>query len=184
MKKFTYPELLVHIPMCTHKLPKAVLVVSDDDSMIQEELARYSDVSATTISVANALESIRNMEDNSFDIVLFEGALDEVTLAHVNRITKEDALIVSKNPTLDDAVEENKAILTAHAKYFKVIMPYRVFGDETLLLSSKEYHPTADVILQRSDLLDGQSYYNCDIHTAVFVMPNYIRKEYLGFIKN
>ena len=33
-------------------------------------------------------------------------------------------------------------------------------------------------------MLDGLSYYNCDIHPAAFAMGNYIRKEYLGVIKN
>lgn len=53
-----------------------------------------------------------------------------------------------------------------------------------LFLASKEYHPTADVILQRADMIDGLSYYNCDVHVASFAMGNYIRKEYLGIIKN
>lgn len=53
-----------------------------------------------------------------------------------------------------------------------------------MILASKEYHPTADVILQRSDLIDGLEYYNCDIHIATFVMPNYIRSTYKGIIKN
>jgi len=27
-------------------------------------------------------------------------------------------------------------------------------------------------------------YYNCDVHVGSFAMGNYIRKEYLGIIKN
>jgi spermidine synthase len=63
-------------------------------------------------------------------------------------------------------------------------MPYNLGNGSTALLASKEYHPTADVILQRSDMIDGLSFYNCDIHVSAFAMPNYIRKEYLGIIKN
>jgi len=33
-------------------------------------------------------------------------------------------------------------------------------------------------------MIDGLNFYNCDIHIAAFAMPNYIRKEYLGIIKN
>jgi len=183
MQNFTYPELMVHIPLCTHKLPQSILIISDNDSMIQGELARHSNVSATTTSVDSALDAVRNMDDNSFDVVLCEADTDEVLLAHLNRVSKDDALMSMTHPTLDD-VEANKKLLGQLGKYFKVIMPYTVHGDETLLLASKEYHPTADIILQRSDLLEGQSHYNCDVHTAVFAMPNYIRKAYLGSIRN
>ena len=33
-------------------------------------------------------------------------------------------------------------------------------------------------------MIDDLSYYNCDAHIAAFAMPNYIRKEYLGIVKN
>ena len=63
-------------------------------------------------------------------------------------------------------------------------MPYNLGNAATSLLVSKEYHPTADVNLHRADMLDGVDYYNCDVHPAAFAMGNYIRKEYLGIIKN
>jgi spermidine synthase len=78
----------------------------------------------------------------------------------------------------------NKVLMQAMANYFKIIMPYKLGNDQSAILASKEYHPTADIILQRADMLDNLNYYNCDIHIASFVMPNYIRKEYLGIIKN
>ena len=183
MQNFTYPELLVHIPLCTHKLPENILIITNDDAMIQTELARYSNMNVTTIGVEGALEAIRNMDENSLDVVLSEAPTDEIFLAHLNRVTKEDALVSMTHAKLSD-VDTNKALLAQLGKYFKVIMPYTVHGDETLLLASKEYHPTADIILQRTDLLEGQSHYNCDVHAAVFAMPNYIRKEYLGSIRN
>jgi len=183
MKDFTYSELMVHIPLCTHKTPKTILIISNDDSKIQEEIARHNNMSATTVNVEGALDTIRNIDDNSFDVVLCEATSSDVLLAHLNRVTKEDALMSMTHPKLDD-VDANKELLAQLGKYFKVIMPYTVHGDETLLLASKEYHPTADVILQRTDLLEGQSHYNCDVHSAVFAMPNYIRKAYLGSIRN
>jgi spermidine synthase len=63
-------------------------------------------------------------------------------------------------------------------------MPYNLGNCSTALLASKEYHPTADIILQRADMLDSLDYYNCDVHVGSFAMGNYIRKEYLGIIKN
>jgi spermidine synthase len=104
-------------------------------------------------------------------------------LAHINRVLKEDGLVVLKHPNLDE-VEANKKLMQIMGNYFKIIMPYNVGNGETLLFGSKAYHPTADVILHRTDMLDGQQYYNCDIHPAAFATPNYIRKTYLGIIRN
>jgi len=179
-KKFIYNEMMAHIPMCSHKAPKSLLLVSDAPEGIEEELNRHSGLNITT----GGLDSIGNGEENSFDIVLIDSkaALSTATYAHLNRIVKEDGLVSALNGSLGDE-EATTAQLNAFGQYFKIVMPYRA-GHSTMILASKEYHPTADVILQRSDLIDGLEYYNCDIHIATFVMPNYIRSTYKGVIKN
>jgi len=181
-KPFIYAEMMVHIPLCTHKDPKTVLLISDDASRFDTELGRYSDLSVTTISASNALEAIRGLEDNRFDVVICEASADAALSAHINRVTKDDALAVLTHPDLDD-IQNNTVMMQVLGNYFKILMPYNA-GAQTLLLASKFYHPTADFILQRTDLLEGQQYYNCDIHPAAFAMPNYVRKSYLGIIRN
>lgn len=182
MRSFIYPEMMVHTALCTHKDPKTVLLISDNSARFDEEFARYTELEVSVISAKEALESIRGLSDDSFDVVLSEATSDAALLAHVARISKEDALVSMTHPELDD-VEANTTVMEILGNYFKIIMPYDA-GESTLLLASKEYHPTADVILQRTDLLEGQQYYNCDIHPAAFAMPNYVRKAYLGVIRN
>jgi len=46
-------------------------------------------------------------------------------------------------------------------------MPYR-FENEVLLFSSAKYHPCADIILQKSDLLDDVTYYTSDLQLRIF----------------
>ncbi len=183
MKSFIYPEMMVHVPMCTHKEPTNILVISDNADLLTDELDRYNGVDVTVVSASNVLESVRGTADASADVILCEADLDAASAAHCNRILKDDGLIVMKHPSLDDT-DANTTLMQILGNYFKIIMPYNAETGETLLLASKEYHPTADIILQRSDLLEGQQYYNCDIHPAVFAMPNYIRKQYLGIIRN
>jgi len=183
MKEFIYPEMLVHVAVCTHKEPKNVLVISNETAGIEAEIARHSDVSTQIISPDNVLDSLRDVEDNSIDIVLSEAKSDPAVEAHINRVLNEKGLVVCNHPGLEE-VEANKSLLGILGKYYKILMPYNVGTGETLLLGSKEYHPTADIILHRTDMLDGQSYYNCDVHPAAFAMPNYIRKEYFGIIRN
>jgi spermidine synthase len=181
MKEFIYPEMMVHVPMCTSKNPQNVLIVSDNVDSLVKEMLKYSDV--TTQVVECSLDAIRNLEDASFDVVISEMDSDAVLFAHLSRILKEDGQLCTTHPSLDD-VESNKTIMQVLGNYFKVIMPYNIGNGSTALLASKEYHPTADINLQRADMLDENQFYNCDVHIAAFAMGNYIRKEYLGIIKN
>ena len=181
MKTFIYPEMMVHVPLCTHKEPQQLLIVSSDAAALEREAARHAETQAKT--AAASLDALRAEADQSADVVVLEGPGDAASLAHVSRILKADGLVAMKHPSLVDE-QANKNLMGVLGNYFKVIMPYNVGNGETLLLASKAYHPTADVILQRADLIEGLQYYNCDIHPAAFAMPNHVRKTYLGIIKN
>ncbi len=184
MKTFIYPEMMVHVALCTHKLPTSVLLVSDNQQLLMGELGRYRDSAVVTTEAADLLASFRNTQDKSADVVLLDAlSSDSAVMAHINRTLKDDGLLVAQHPHLDD-VDGNTTLMQILGKYFKIIMPYHLEDGSTLLLCSKEYHPTADIILQRSDLLEGHSYYNCDVQTASFAMPQYVRKNYLGIIRN
>ncbi|MDQ1299225.1 MAG: spermidine synthase [Campylobacterota bacterium] len=184
MKTFVYPEMMVHVSMCTHKLPTSVLLASDNRDLLMKELARYKESRVATVAGSDLLESFRNVEENSADVVMVDALTsDGAVIAHISRILKDDGLLVMKHPSLDDIVA-NTPLMEALGNYFKIVMPYRLEDGSTLLLSSKEYHPTADVILQRTDLLEGHQYYNCDIHPSAFAMPQYIRENYRGLARN
>lgn len=184
MKTFIYPEMMVHVPLCTHKLPNSVLLVSDNSALLVGELERYRNTSLNSISASNLLHSLRNLEDKSADVVLLDCVIsDAAAIAHIGRILKDEGVLALQHPHLDDVIG-NTALIHVLGNYFKIIMPYHLEDGTTLLLCSREYHPTADIILQRSDLLEGHSYYNCDVHIASFAMPQYVRKNYLGIIRN
>jgi spermidine synthase len=181
MKDFIYPEMMVHVPVCTNKAPENVLIVSDNAELLSNEMAKHSEVASKTISCT--LDALRNEDDNSADVVICEMDTDAAVIAHISRVLKEDGQLSLMHNSLDNT-QENKILMGVLANYFKIIMPYNLGDGRTAILASKEYHPTADLILQRSDMLDGLKYYNCDIHVASFAMPNYIRQEYLGIIRN
>ncbi|PNV83071.1 MAG: spermidine synthase [Sulfurimonas sp.] len=181
MRDFIYSEMMIHVPMCTSKEAKNVLIISDNAEKLTTEAARYKEINLTVIGCS--LNEISSLNDDSYDVVISEMGNDVALFSHVNRVLKKDGLLVTKHPSLD-CVEENKSLMSILGKYFKIIMPYHIGDGSTALLASKEYHPTADINLQRADMLDGLSYYNSDVHPAAFAMGNYIRKEYLGIIKN
>ncbi len=181
MKEFIYNEMMVHVPVCTSKDPQNVLLISDNASKLEKEMNKHSEIAFK--SIACTLESLRDEADASYDVVICESANDAAISAHISRVLKEDGLVSMLHPSLEN-IEENKSLLHVLGKYFKVIMPYNLGNGKTALLSSKEYHPTADINLHRVDMLDGLEYYNCDVHPASFAMGNNIRKEYLGILKN
>lgn len=184
MKTFIYPEMMTHVAMCTHKNPQTVMVLSNQSDCLKTEMSRYRNAESVYLDVNDLLGGLREQADKSIDVLLLDTLSDDsAVFAHVNRILKEDALMVCKHPDLDD-VAANTKLMQILGNYFKIIMPYYDGNGGTLLLCSKEYHPTADLILQRSDLLEGQQFYNCDVHIGVFAMPQYIRKNYLGIIRN
>ncbi|MHC3993474.1 spermine/spermidine synthase domain-containing protein [Thiomicrolovo sp. ZZH C-3] len=181
MREFVYPEMMVHVPMCTHKAPQNVLVISDAPERLQTEVARHE--GAVVVHAPASLDALREVADGSVDVVICEADVDAAVAGHINRVLSEEGVVSMRHASLEE-VQANTVLLGVLSNYFKVIMPYRLANEETLLLASKGNHPTADINLHRADMLDGLEYYNTDIHPAAFAMPNYIRKTYLGIIRN
>ncbi len=181
MKSFIYPEMMTHIALCTNKDPKNVLIISNNAELLTKEIQKHENISSDIVDCN--LNNLQNLNDNNYDVVICEMDANITLLKQIDRLLKDDGQLVLNSIDLNE-VKKNKALMQLLGYFFKVIMPYNLGNSQRALLSSKEYHPTADIILQRADMLDSLNYYNCDIHIAAFAMPNYIRKEYLGFIKN
>jgi len=181
MNEFIKNEMMVHVPLCTHKDPKNILIISDDAKKYETEITKHVKIDAKSIKVS--LDEISKIDDSSYDVVISEIDGDALVTSQINRILKDDGVLVAAHASLDD-VDANKAFMSTLGSYFKIIMPYNLGDGSTALLSSKEYHPTADINLHRADMLDGLDFYNCDVHPAAFAMGNNIRKTYLGIIRN
>ena len=180
MKDFIYNEMMVHVSVCTSKVRENVLLLSANADGFVTEMKKHDGIAYEVIT---NVDGLRASDDNKYDVVISEMGSDAAVIAHINRVLKEDGLVVMDIPSLDE-VDTNKQTMQILGKYAKIVMPFRVGEGKLALLASKEYHPTADIILHRADMLDDLNFYNCDVHPAAFPMGNYIRKEYLGIIKN
>jgi len=173
-------EMLVHVPLATHKEPNSILVVTDREDNIRDELKRHKFLNLET-KFFSTLDSIRDLESEKFDIAIFDLPIESsvVMSVHLKRVLKSDGLASTRG---------DFQTLKAISSEFRIAMPYLVNSltksSEVLILASKFYHPTADINLQRADFIDGCNYYNSDIHTASFIMPNYIKREIREFVKN
>ncbi|MBL3519666.1 spermidine synthase [Arcobacter lanthieri] len=175
-----FAEMMVHISLCTHQEAKNVLIIGAVDEDIKKEANKHSKVSNVEYG---DLSFVDTKEDKSIDVIIFTDIkLDLKSLANISRVLKNDALITFATK----AFSKDKDILIADLKLvgdkFWIAMPFR-FGHNTSIIASKKYHPTADINLQRADLLDDLEYYSAEIHMASFVFPKKEHKELTGIVK-
>ncbi len=144
------------------------------------------------LMIDDGIEYVKNVPAATYDLVLVdstdpegpaEGLFDRNFYAHVFKILKDDGIVVAQGESWWIDMPLHKQIMGVIGEFFKIVMPYRFEMymypgcNWNFVLGSKLYHPTADMILQRADLMDGLRYYNADIHKASFVLPNYVKQE-------
>ncbi len=144
------------------------------------------------LMIDDGIEYVKNIPAATYDLVLVdstdpegpaEGLFDRNFYAHVFKILKDDGIVVAQGESWWIDMPLHKQIMGVVGEFFKIVMPYRFEMymypgcNWNFVLGSKLYHPTADMILQRADLMDGLRYYNADIHKASFVLPNYVKQE-------
>jgi len=179
MRKYLI-EMLIHTPINTHKEPQKVAVIGNDIDSYKEEFKKQHFLNLE-INYIDSLQQLQDIESASLDVIIVDTILesDKRFFAHLNRALNDKGLL-SLNGDLNN--------LAPVAEEFLIAMPYLIYSFESatkpLIFGSKFYHPTADIILQRSDFIDNLSYYNSDIHTASFTMPNWIKSQIREIVKN
>src|SRR5574344_643350 len=84
----TFSEMMVHIPLCTHKHAKDILVVSQENSDLINELDRHKKESNYKFIELNDLEKIEN---KSYDVVILPNTkLDIKIVGKLFDILKDD----------------------------------------------------------------------------------------------
>lgn len=161
-----FNEMMVHVPLCTHKEASNVLVIGSSCEELKTQAAKH------TSNVEFGDESLLTSknEKNIDVIILTDVKLDELLLANIDRILNEDGLIAFASSSFSKDEAALKADLLLAGTKFWIAMPFK-FGHNTSIIASKKYHPTADLVLQRSDFLDDLQYYSSEIHNASFVFP-------------
>ena len=174
-----FNEMMVHTPMCTHKEPENILIIGSVNDALKKEVQKhnlknveYGDTSLLT-----------SKNEKNIDVIIFTDVnLDELLLANIEKVLKDDGVIAFSTSSFSCNEQKLKDDLLLVGEKFWIAMPFR-FGHETAILASKKYHPTADIILQRSDLLVDLEYYSTEIHHASFVFPAAQYKALIGIAK-
>lgn len=180
MSKNAFNEMMVHVPLCTHKEASNVLIIGNADEELKEQAQKHNKTSNIEFGDESLLTS--KNEKNIDVIILTDVKVDELLLANIERVLKDDGLISFPTAGFSKNEEKLKADLKLVGTNFWIAMPFK-FGHSTSILASKKYHPTADLVLQRSDLLDDLQYYSSELHGAVFVFPAAEHKALTGIAK-
>ncbi len=196
MEKLHYikDEMLVHIPVCTHADPKSVLLIGGCDNLYAEVQKHRTIEKIERIDREEAAAKVADLPEGRFDIVIVaveDFKADRVFWGLLNRLLSDKGVLTTMSSLLLTEEEAVRTELTAAGELFKIVMPYRYESlaedghllCKNLLLTSKHYHPTADINLQRADLTEGFHYYNSDIAIGAFHLPTVVRKKFAGLIK-
>ncbi len=147
------------------------------------------------LTISNGMDFISDSEDKSYDIIIvdvfshnsqYKELFEPTFYAQANRVLKDNGLLVTQGGSYREDIQNHKELLTNAGSNFWIAMPYNyefMGRINNFILASKKYHPTADIILQRADLIDDLHYYNSDIQRSSFIMPTYINKALLGIAK-
>lgn len=175
-KKYSLIEMMIHVPLCTHAEPNKVLVVGQVDEDFKEEINKHD------IEVKYT-DSLQSENEKVYDAIIYlEKDVDEALMANVERIITDSGVFVAQSVKPQSDMESLKNDLNTVGKNFWITMPYR-FGHNLCILASKKYHPQADIVLQKSDLLDDLNYYSSEMQNACFVFPANIHRELTGIAK-
>ena len=175
-----FNEMMVHIPLCTHKEASNVLIIGTVDEDFKNQASKHNKTSNIEFGDVSTLTS--KNEKNIDVIILTDVKVDELLLANIERILNNDGLIAFASKAFSKDKEQLFSDLKLVGTKFWIAMPFK-FGHNTSILASKKYHPTADLNLQRADLLDGLNYYSSEIQLASFVFPAAEHRELTGIAK-
>jgi spermidine synthase len=173
-------EMLIHTPLNTHKEPENIAFIGTDKELYEAELQKQKFLKPS-VTYIETMDQLQSVDSSSLDVLIVDTILedDKRFFAHLNRVLNDKGLL-SLNGDLNQ--------LAPVAEEFLIAMPHLVYSFESstkqLIFGSKFYHPTADIVLQRSDFIDDLSYYNSDIHTSSFVLPNWIKSQIKSSVKN
>ena len=160
-------EMAVQVPFCTHTDIQNTLFVTTHPKGMNEQASKHSITPKISENIT---------ESKHFDIIIIDKFINQDLLKQAVEALKNNGIVVAK--TSDDRAKED---LLEFGKSFRIVMPYHHLS---FIFASNFFHPTADIILQKSDLLDDMYYYNSEIHLAEFALPSKVRVLLKDGLKN
>ncbi len=173
-----------------HKEVEHIDVVEIDAEVVALAKKHFDDLetlfadSKVTLHHTDGYAFVRDAADGAYDVILIDALdalgnsvnFDRVFFGHAARIMSAKGVLICRAEDIDLEEDIYRTRLEHTAEFFRFALPFTakdmlsVTGSISLIYASKNYHPTADLLLQRIDMLDGLKYYNADLHKANFAL--------------
>jgi spermidine synthase len=181
-----------------HKEVKNIDIVEIDELILSISKKYFSfakSLEKANLFIEDGFSFVQKSKDKIYDIVLIDvpefkkNKMDKVFFGHVSRILKNDGIMVARSFDMDFEFEEYKNKISQARDFFRFILPANsknliaTYKKTSLIFASKKYHPLADLIVQKIDMLDNLNFYDDEIHKASFAIGKDLFKKLLPFIK-
>lgn len=170
------------LKMLTHFSVKVHCVGLNRANFIANQSANLSAESMTKMAF---YDLAINLKVHKFDVII---DLKNNSAENYQKMLKNNGILIVD---LESLGAENIAQKNAN---LNVLMPFRLqsWGSNDLhkrrekyyLFASNKFHPIADLSLQKVDLLDDLQYCNAKIYEGAFALPNYLKAELKGVVRN
>lgn len=218
--EFFYHEMIVHVPLMSHPHPERVLVIGGGDGGTVREIVKHNSVQhvdmveidgrvielcreylpelshalddeRVRIHVADALEYIKNVEPETYDVVIVDssdplgpavGLFKQQFYEDVARSLKPGGLMVAQTESpwltpdvVRDIVAAVGRAFPGGAHLYMTTVPIYSLGQWSFTVGTKgsdARHPHRQA---NARLPEDLRYYTPDIHRSAFALPRYVQ---------
>lgn len=189
-----------------HDTVRRAVLCEIDGSVVQAardhfpELASGMDDPRADVQIADGVAYVKDAPAAAFDIVIVDstdpigpgvGLFSEEFYREVSRILAPDGLVIAQcESPWQRNVDFQKVYGNLHqvsSSVFALVgsIPTYPYGFWSWGVASKTHDPRSIADKARLAALEpALRYYNADIHTAVFALPNFFRRQIEGAVKN
>lgn len=205
LKKYIFieSEVLAHIPLCSIPEARNVLLFDTFNIQIAFECFKHNvkvdcvqSDRKTLDSMMSFLPDFHNVSQHSdfrlfdqaldldcrtYDLIITDSVINHLQIDGLSRMLSDDGILIMRNhhPLLEE--EQFIQSIQDCASFFKITLPFflnlSILSDKSYIFASKRFHPTADMLLQKIDLLPHLEYYNAKIHEGAFVLPSFLARK-------
>ncbi|MDR0665742.1 MAG: hypothetical protein LBF86_09550 [Helicobacteraceae bacterium] len=193
-------EIAAHIPLCVIDEPKSALILGDViDKTLIDEIAKHN-VAITICSFRGAdFTYDQNIAWKTGSIAInaqdLEDRFDLIVDLRTQKPNGDEAkTALAKLTDRGVLLKAFGALEAEHLKAYRsrrFVIPCALSAFAPLdgavsgfVFASDRFHPTADLKLQKADMLDDLSYYSTETHNAAFAIPPFILARFDELIKS
>ena len=127
-----FNEMMVHLPLCTHKEASNVLIVGTVNESLKNQAAKHYKTSNVEFGDVSIITS--KNEKNIDVIILTDVKIDQLLLANIEIILKEDGLIAFASKAFSKNEEQLFNDLNLVGSKFWIAMPFKFDHNTSIYL--------------------------------------------------